>query len=55
MEKEKGGVLSNLQLELMVKHNDPLKYYEHKQAKKLKIHDQSYKNLRMLTKGKCSD
>ena len=54
-EKQKEGVLNDLQLQLMVKHSDPLKYYELKQKKKLEIHDQSYNNLRKLTKGKKSD
>ena len=38
----------------MIKHSNPLKYYSLKQKKKLEIHDQSYKNLRKLTKGKRS-
>ena len=49
---KKEQFLSELKLALMVKHSDPLQYYSMKQQKKLKIHDESYKKLRDLTKGK---
>lgn len=39
----------------MVKHSDPLRYYSIKQKKKLEIHDESYKKLRQLTKGKRAE
>ena len=42
-------ILSELKLALMVKHSDPLKYYGLKAEKKLKIHDESYNKLKLLT------
>ena len=43
-------MLSDLKISLMVKHSDPLKYYSLKAKKKLEIHDESYKKLKLLTK-----
>lgn len=47
--------LTDLEIALMVKHSDPLKYYELKQKKKLEMHEKSYNALHQLTKGKRPD
>ena len=44
--------LTDLEIALMVKHSDPLKYYELKHKKKLEMHEKSYNALYQLTKGK---
>ena len=54
MEKE-DRTLTDLEIALMVKHSDPLKYYELKQKKKLELHDKNYNALHQLTKGKRPD